>query len=330
MELARLRRPTVGTPRRGRLETPAQAAIIGLVALIGVAIVVFLATTNGFATWVNIRAILTAASFVGMIAVGQALVMISGNFFSMSLGVQVAGSAILFFWSMKFGVVPAIVITLVVSALVSAAQGALVGLWSASSLIITIAASVLMSGIIVLATGGANVFPPGSGGSIAFLYGKVGGVSVAVFVMVGLALIGEVLMRRSTLGNAAYLVGASRPAARAAGLPVVPAITAVFAGAGICAAVAGIMLGSFQQAASLSLQGTLVFDAIAAVLVGGCSVLGGRGSVLASVFGAIFISALNSALVLNEYSKGVQLLVKGGLVLFVVVAVHIWRAEGSR
>jgi ribose/xylose/arabinose/galactoside ABC-type transport system permease subunit len=87
------------------------------------------------------------------------------------------------------------------------------------------------------------------------------------------------------------------------------------------------MLSGFQQTASLSLQGTLTFDAIAAVLVGGCSVLGGRGSAIAAVLGTLGISAINSALVLRNYSSGIQILVKGLVVLAAVILVHLWTTQ---
>lgn len=299
----------------------ATAAVIVLGALF------FFLTTDGFPTWGNAKAILAASSFVGILAVGQTAVMISGNFFSMSLGVQAAASAIFFLWSLKYGLVPAFLLTFAFGAVISGIQGLAIGLWGANSIILTIAASALITGVVVLITGGATVHPPANGPSIDFLGDHFGGIAVSAFVMLGVTVLAQLFLSRTRFGAMTYLVGANKAASRAAGLPVAKTIVIVFAIAGICGSVAGIMLSGFQQTASLSLQGTLTFDAIAAVLVGGCSVLGGRGSAIATLLGALGISALNSALILRGFSDGVQILVKGTVVLLAVLLVHLWTRQ---
>ena len=222
---------------------------------------------------------------------------------------------------------PAILLTLLFGVVVSGVQGAAIGAWGANSIILTIASSALISGVVILVTGGATVHPPADGPSIDFLGDHIGGISVSAFVMVAVALLAQLFLKRTRFGALSFLVGANKAASRAAGLPVATTIVIAFVIAGICGAVAGIMLSGFQQTASLSLQGTLTFDAIAAVLVGGCSVLGGRGSAIATLVGTIGISAINSALVLRDYSDGVQILVKGMVVLAAVVLVHLWTKQ---
>lgn len=319
--------PLVGLRRARALRNPVTATLVCAWVVVLAGALWFLFSTHGFATWGNVKAVLAASAFVGIIAAGETIVMVSGSFFSMALGVQAAGSAVFFLWALHLGIVPAFVLTLIVGAAVSGAQGYAIGVWEASPIILTIAAGVVLSGVIVLATNGATVRPPLNGPSIAFLADRVGGISVPAIVMVGVALLMQILLRRTRFGARTYLVGANRAAAHAAGLPVARVILIVFAVAGLCGAVAGIMLSGFQQSASLSLQGTLMFDAIAAVLVGGCSVLGGRGSAIGTLCGTIGISAINSALVLRGYSEGVQILVKGLIVLAAVLGVFLWSRE---
>jgi len=318
---------SLGTPRVGPLRSPVTAALLGGGLIAAVAAAWFVLSTDGFATWSNVKAILAASSFIGIIAIGQTAVMISGNFFSMSMGIQAAGSAMFFLYALKFGLLPAILMTIVIGAVISALQGYTIGVWGASPIILTIASSSVLTGIIVLISGGGTVHPPADAPSINFLGDRVGGIAVSAFVMVGVAILAQVFLSRTRYGAVTYLAGANRAAARAAGLPVAATVVVVFALAGLCAAVAGIMMSGFQQTASLSLQGTLTFDAIAAVLVGGCAVLGGRGSAIATLLGTLGISAINSALVLRDYSNGVQILVKGGIVLAAVLAVHIWSTQ---
>ncbi|MFN8217065.1 MAG: ABC transporter permease [Solirubrobacterales bacterium] len=315
---------TLGVARTSPWREPGTAALLAIGGLIVATVVVFLLTTDGFATWGNVKAILAASSFIGILAVGQVGVMISGNFFSMSLGVQAAAAAMLFLWSLKFGLIPAILLTIAFGVVISGIQGAAIGLWGANSIILTIASSALITGVVILVTGGATVHPPADGPSIDFLGDHIAGIAVSAFVMVAVALLVQLHLSRTRYGAMTFLVGASKAASRAAGLPVAMTVVVAFVIAGICGSVAGIMLSGFQQTASLSLEGTLTFDAIAAVLVGGCSVLGGRGSAIATLLGTLGIAAINSALVLRDYSGGVQILVTGAVVLAAVIVVHLW------
>lgn len=87
------------------------------------------------------------------------------------------------------------------------------------------------------------------------------------------------------------------------------------------AAVAGILLASFNDNANISMGGTYNYDAIAAAVVGGTAVAGGRGSVVKTLGGALFISTVSDLLLLRGHGTGAQILVKGLIVLvFVLVA----------
>jgi ribose/xylose/arabinose/galactoside ABC-type transport system permease subunit len=99
---------------------------------------------------------------------------------------------------------------------------------------------------------------------------------------------------------------------------------------GACIALTGIFLAAFNTSANSDLGGTLSLDAIAAVLVGGTAIGGGKGSALRTLGGAVLISAISDLLLLRGFSTGIQLLVKGILVLLVVIAVHVRSTRGRR
>ena len=92
----------------------------------------------------------------------------------------------------------------------------------------------------------------------------------------------------------------------------------------------GIFLASFNTSANADLGGTLSLDAIAAVLVGGTAIGGGSGSALRTLGGAVLISVVSDLLLLRGFSTGVQLLVKGVLVLVVVIIVHLHATRSRR
>jgi len=107
------------------------------------------ATTTGFLSVSNMKAILTAASFVGIIAVGLTVIVLSGSLFSLALGQTAAVSAMFFLYSVRWGLGAAIVLTLLLGLAIGAVQGFAVGAWGANPIIITIGAAGLLEGLAV-------------------------------------------------------------------------------------------------------------------------------------------------------------------------------------
>jgi ribose/xylose/arabinose/galactoside ABC-type transport system permease subunit len=281
-------------------------------------------TTAGFWSSTNLRSVLFSGALVGIVATGLTLITLSGSILSMSLGITAAVSAIWFVSFLDMGIPLAIVTTLALGGAICAAQGALVGFWDANPIIVTIGAGVVQSGMVQWLTGGASQQPPANADYV-FLTKVVFEVPVAFYVLIAVALLIEIMLRRTVLGRTMYLVGANKPAARAAALSVPTVIIAAFAIAGACAACTGILLGATNESADLNLEGTLTFDSIAAVLVVGTVITGGHGSAARSAGGALGIAAISSILILRGYNPGVRLLVIGVVVLTVVIVAHIAR-----
>ena len=160
-----------------------------------------------------------------------------------------------------------------------------------------------------------------------FLARTIFGLPFSVYVFLGLALVLDLCMRHTRFGLELYLLGENQPAARAAGLPVALLTTAAFAVAGFCVAVTGVLVAGFAQNVNLQVAGTYTFDAIAAILVGGSAVTGGWGSVGRTVIGALIIATVTDMLLLVGASTGMQILVKGLIVIMVVVLLHLSRRE---
>lgn len=281
------------------------------------------ATTTGFMTVSNLKAILTAASFVGIIAVGLTVIVLSGNLFSLALGQTAAVSAMFFLYSLQVGLALAIVLTLILGLVIGVVQGFAVGAWGANPIIITIGAAGLMEGAAVWLSHGQSIVPPDSETSYERLAQPLFGVPFPVYVFIVLTIALELVMRRTRFGRGIYLLGENRVAARAAALPITLLTTAAFAVTSVFTAGAGILIGATSQNASLLLTGSYTYDAIAAALVGGNAVTGGRGSVLRTAAGAVFIATISDLLLLRGYSTGVQILVRGIIVVVVVVLTNL-------
>lgn len=307
----------------------ARALRLVLLALGGLLLYVCI-TTQGFFSVSNGKAILSTTAFIGIIAIGATVVMLGGNLFSITIGTTTAISAMMFLYALQIGVVSAIVLTLILGFLIGAAQGFLVGSIGANPIIVTLGAGSLQAGVAAMLTSGSSISSPSGDTSFAFLARPVLGLPFAVYVFFGLALVMEAVMRTTVFGRHTYLLGENREAARAAALPVTRVTVGGFALASACAALAGILVGAFNQHASLLIGETFSLDAIAAVLVGGTAVTGGRGSVTRTVIGALLIGTVSDLLLLRGYNSAVQILVKGMIVLLAMIIVHVRSTERDR
>lgn len=317
----------VDSPGASRMRRALLLILQGLVAAAAVVAVVGAITTQGFFSIGNLQAILSSVGFVGIVAVGMTVIMISGSFVSMSLGTQAAVSAIFFVWALKFGVAPAILATVLLGALVGALQGYAIGGFGANPIVLTIAAVAVLEGLVVVFSSGGTITPPD--GAYSFLNATLAGLPISFYVLLAVVAAVELVMRRTGFGKRVYMVGDNGEAARSAGFEIGRVGAGVFGLAGVTAAIAGILLGAYNQGASLLLTGSLTYDAIAATLVGGTLVAGGKGSVWKTLVGAIVIATITDLLLLRGYSSGVQIMVKGLLVIVVVVVVHL-RSRGVR
>ena len=148
------------------------------------------------------------------------MIVLSGNLFSLALGQTVAVTAMLFLYSLQFGLALAIVLTLLLGLVIGAVQGFAVGAWGANPIIITIGAAGLMEGLAVWLSHGQSIVPPASATSYQRLAEPLLGVPFPVYVFVALTIVLAVVMRRTRFGREIYLLGENRTAARAAALPI--------------------------------------------------------------------------------------------------------------
>jgi len=152
---------------------------------------------------------------------------------------------------------------------------------------------------------------------------KKGWVIVGVFCgLLALAIAAKIYLRVSAFSRHLYAVGGNEKAARLSGVPVIRVKIAVFAICGLLAALAGIVHAVQLNQGSPNDGIGYELDAIAAVVIGGTSLAGGRGSVAGTVAGALLLGVLNNILALNNIDSNIQLLIKG---LVIVAAAALQR-----
>lgn len=162
------------------------------------------------------------------------------------------------------------------------------------------------------------------------LFNSYQGVPQAVLISLAIIVVFWLILKKTTFGRHLYAVGGNAEAARRAGINVVGMKLTVFVLASTLAALAGIMLTSRSTAVATQVSSTLLLNAIAAAVIGGVSLFGGRGSVWAVVLGALVIGSLDNGLDLLNQDQSVKSMVQGGVLLLAVTADAIVRRSGVR
>ncbi len=296
-----------------------------VVAISAAAVLIAVLLTPSFLTVDNIRAILRNAAIVGIVAVGMTPVTLSGNFVSLGI-TQSAMLAMVAFVAMLgagWGQVPSVIAVIALLVAVGILQGAIIAV-GLNPVITTLAAGAIIFGVVSELSGGGIV----RAGPHAVDWGAatVAGIPVEVLVFVVFTALVSFVMQRTVIGRETTLVGANRATAEISGISFNRVTIVAFAIFSVGLALAGIINGAaFGQATAVSFPG-LTVDAIAAVLVGGTAIQGGRGSPLRSAGGAVLIAVISNMMVLNNFSTGGRLAVQGGVVVVIVVLLDfLWR-----
>jgi ribose transport system permease protein len=296
---------------------------LGLVlALIVLVIVGAVTAPDTFLTVSNTLTILRAASIVGVISIGMTLVIIAGGI-DLSVG-AVMGLA---------SVVAAIAavqdlayqihwIVMVVFALaVGFAAGLINGIVIAYGKVVAFMATLAM---LVSARGLAEIIAErrtlqvGNRDFIEFMNLDIIGVDMLIWIFAIVAALGWVILNRTTFGRRTVAIGGNREAARLAGINVKRHTMWLYAILGLCVGIAAVMILG-RTTAGTSTHGTLLeLDVIAAVVVGGTLLAGGRGTITGTVLGVLIFQTLTNVFVQNNLSSSVQNVAKG---IIIVVAV---------
>jgi len=156
-------------------------------------------------------------------------------------------------------------------------------------------------------------------GFITFMNADILGVDILIWIFAIVAALGWVLLNRTTFGRRTVAVGGNREAARLAGIDVRRHTMWLYAITGLCAGIAAVMILG-RTTAGTSTHGQLYeLDAIAAVVVGGTLLVGGRGTITGTVFGVLIFATLSNVFIQNNLSSSVQAVAKGVIIVVAVL-----------
>lgn len=309
------------TPRQSVLQ---QALRIisrsGLLLSLVVLFIILAATAPNFLTSRNLLNVVRQVSFVGIIACGMTLAMIAADV-DLSVGSMVAfASALLGVLHVNVGLPLALAVPLVllVGTLLGAIAGAIRVYWDIPALIVTLAFLISFRGIAFILT---NAFPIVISDDAFEFWGKgeVAGIPVPAIIFLIMVLIFIFISSRTVYGRSVYAVGGNAESARLSGIPVNRIRVLVLVTTFFLSAFAGVLLSSRLSSGNASIAVGLEFDVIAAVLIGGTSLFGGRGTVIGTVLGVLFIGLLGNGMTLLNVNTYLQDVARGGIILLAVI-----------
>ena len=316
------------------------------IALIAVIVFFSIAAPN-FLSTANLILMSKHVALNAFLAMGMTFVIITGGI-DLSVGSivglcgMVAGYLVLngidlqIGYTVYFNVIEIILITLVVGVLIGAVNGLLITRLNVAPFIATLGVLYVARGFALLSSGGST-FPNLAGkadlGNTGFGFlgaGRILNIPVSIWILIVVALGAAYLARYTPLGRHIVAVGGNERAARISGVRVDMVKMFVYMFSGFCAAIVGLIISSELMASHPATGESFELNAIAAAVLGGTSMSGGRGTIGGTIIGAFVIGILSDGLVMMGVSSFWQMVIKGLVIIVAVVVDQAQRRLQSR
>jgi ribose transport system permease protein len=288
-----------------------------------IAIMLFLTLNTGtFLTGRNFINLFDQAAIVGLLAAAATLCIISGVF-DLSSTATLAVSAIAgVMITQHFGVAAGFIGALLIGAALGTVTGLIVVGTKVNSFIGTLAVSIIYRGLAIVITGGAIVapLPEQLFAFQTWTWPSLFGLTAGSVLMLAMTAVLGIVLWRTTFGRRIYAVGGNLEAARLSGIRTGTIHVAVFAISGVCSAMAGMILASRAGSAQPAMAIGVELTAIAAVVIGGTSILGGQGAMWRAFAGVMILTVISNGFNLLHWDTTYQQVVTGVLILVAVAA----------
>ena len=299
---------------------PTYGALAALVLLL----VVNIAFTPGFAAIDNFRNLLVQVTPTMLVAIGMTFVISTGGI-DLSVGSVMAIASAVAAVSLDYGAGTAIALGLIVGAAVGAFSGALISGFKIQPIIITLAVLIAGRGVAQVISNGGQLIPF-SDASFEFLgKGDLFGIPFQIILLIAVILLTIFFFRSTIFGRYVIAVGGNEKAARLSGISVNWTKISVYAVSGLLAGLAGLIYTARLGASDASKVGDgIELDAIAATVVGGTPLTGGRVTIIGTVIGALIMQIITTSFNMNGIKFSYSLVIKAAIIL---LAVYIQRPK---
>lgn len=297
-----------------------QRVIILLFVLIIVMFIIGEIVSKGFLAYEHICAVLRTASFLGIVSIGQTIAILTGGI-DLSVGPLITMGNVftcMFINGLNSNTLWALVVIILLGALFGFVSGLGVAYLKISPIVMTLAVGSLVTGITLIFSQGA---PKGLASSILRYIG-VGSLlnlfPVIILVWIVLSVFFILLLNSSTFGRKIYYIGANEKAAFLSGIKTNLVKTLAYSISGASAALAGALMAGYTQTAFLGIGNEYILWSIAAVVIGGTSLTGGRGGYFGTIAGAIILILLESILTVMRIPEAGRRIANGAIILILI------------
>jgi ribose transport system permease protein len=258
---------------------------------------------------------LQIGAFLGIVAAGMMLVILISQI-DLSTPWTLTAAAMI---ATAVGGAAAIPVGLAVGLLVGIVNGLGVAYLRVPSMIFTLGVNAVMRGLMVAHTGGYAPQTAATGLMRALAAERTFGIPNALFVWLAVSLIVVIILQRMALGRYIYAIGNKEAAAYLSGVNTRMVTVICFALCGLTAGIAGVLLAGYSQKAYQGMGDAYLLPSIAAVVIGGTNILGGRGRYVGTLVGVILIVLLNSVLSIMEMPEAGRQVIYGGVIILMLL-----------
>ena len=295
------------------------AQVLSIAVFFAACVLFFSFTTDTFLTPGNILNLLRQAAPMLVVAVAMTFVITTGGI-DLSVGSLVALTNALAAIAIAAGVPWPLVVLglLVLGGLLGLAQGWFVAYQAIPSFIVTLAGLSALRGIALYMTQGYSIPIRNAAGFVEIGRGWLFGLPFPAIIAMITAILGYVVLNGMKYGRQIVAIGANAEAARRVGMPARWVTASVYALTGIASAIAGIMIAARLGSGSSNAAVGFELDVIAAVVLGGTSLMGGRGTMVGTLLGGLTIAAIGNGLILMHISPFFTQIVTGAIILIAI------------
>lgn len=314
-EEAAVKRSRIGAVLRDPGFWGDNAALIGLL-VIGAA---FSALTPFFLTWPNISDLLVSASILVVLSTAQQFSIVAAGI-DLSIAANLPWAAVVFgiVFVGGFGTIAAIIAAILAGLLVGIVNGLIIAKLKVNDFIATLGMLGVMSGIALIASNGQS-FSVSSPFLRGLALGSIGPIRYFYLIAAATALAAHIVFTNTAFGVHVLATGGNRDAARNMGIPIDRMRIAVYAINGALAGIAGVLLVARTGGSDPTLQTSELLSSIAAVVLGGSSLFGGRAAIIGTVAGAVLLTELLNGFTLLQVSEFYQPIAVGLVVIAAAV-----------
>lgn len=278
--------------------------------------IAFFILTPDFLTYPNIQDVLVSAAVATILAVGQTFVVVAGGI-DLTVGANVQFSGIFFGYIVVTGGLSlglAIPLAILVGLAIGALVGLLISVLRINDFIVTLGGLSILTGAGLIVSGGQPVSVQ-STWLLELATGSLGPIKYFILIAITVIVVGHVLMFNTRVGGQLRAAGGNELAAREAGISTSNMRIIAYAISGCCAAIGAVLLVARTGAADPNVGVSILLASIAAVVLGGASLKGGKGSIIGAAAGALLLTSLLNGFTLLQVSPFYQPIAVGAVVI---------------